>query len=112
MSSKNSFSVCLLNLCLARCLFRSECFVTQGARNVDIPVILSECSLGLELLATHIRKKITNNYFDILFLQLLRSYSGKCLYKTDYETVSWNFHFSDARSNPLLNARPLIETGG
>ena len=96
-------------------LFRSECFVTQGARNiifnVDIPVILSECFLGLELLATHITKKITNHYCDILFLQLLRSYSGECLYKTDYKTVSWNFHFSDDRSNPL-NARPLIETGG
>ena len=55
-------------------LFRSECFVTQGARNiifnVDIPVILSECFLGLELLATHITKKIiivifcVFNYFD------------------------------------------------
>ena len=92
-------------------LFRSECFVTQGARNiifnVDIPVILSECFLGLELLATHIRKKITNHYFDILFLHLLRSYSGE----TGHKTVSWNFHFSDDRSNPL-NARPLIETGG
>ena len=96
-------------------LFRSECFVTQGARNiifnVDISVILSECFLGLELLATHITKIITNHYCDILFLQLLRSYSGECLYKTDYKTVSWNFHFSDDRSNPL-NARPLIETGG
>ena len=96
-------------------LFHSECFVTQWARNiffnVDIPVMLSECFLGLELFATHITNKITNHYCEFWFLQLLWSYSDECLSQTDSKAVSWNFHFSDDRSN-TLNARPLIEISG
>ena len=102
-------------LVISKMLFHSECFVTQWARNiffnVDIPVILSECFLGLELFATHITNKITNHYCEFWFLQLLWSYSDECLSQTDSKAVSWNFHFSDDRSN-TLNARPLIEISG
>ena len=99
-------------LVISKMLFCSECFVTQWARNiffnVDIPVILSECFLGLELFATHITNKITNHYCEFWFLQLLWSYSDECLSQTDSKAVSWNFHFYDDQSNPL-NARLLIE---
>ena len=102
-------------LVVSKMLFSFKCFVTQWARNiffnVDIPVILSECFLGLELFATHITNKITNHYCEFWFLQLLWSYSDECLSQTDSKAVSWNFHFSDDRSN-TLNARPLIEISG
>ena len=97
-------------LVISKMLFHSECFVTQWARNiffnVDIPVMLSECFLGLELFATHITNKITNH--DCEFWFGIWSYSGECLSLTDSKAVSWNFHFYDDQSNPL-NARLLIE---
>ena len=73
--------------------------------------MLSDCFLGLELFAAHITNKITNHYCEFWFLQLLWSYSDECLSQTDSKAVSWNFHFSDDRSN-TLNARPLIEISG
>ena len=89
---------------LSKMLFGSECFITRCARNifftVDIPVMLCECFLGLELFATDITNKVRSHYCEFWFLQLLWSSSGECLFQTDSEAVSWNFHFSYDRSNP------------
>ena len=68
-----------VELVISKMPFRSECFVTQWARNiffnVNIPVMLSESFLGLELFATH----IANHNCQFWFLQFLWSYSGQCL---------------------------------
>ena len=66
------FLLCVFaELVISKMLFSSECFVTQWARNiffnVDNPVVLSEYFLGLELFATHIPNKITNNDCEFWF---------------------------------------------
>ena len=86
------FLFCVLaELVISKMLFCSECFFTQWARNiffnVDIPVVLSECFLGLELFSTHITNKITNHNCEFWFLQLLWSCSGECLSYTDSKAV-------------------------
>ena len=64
-------------LVISKMLFGSECFITRCARNifftVDIPVMLCECFLGLELFATDITNKVRSHvnfgffrYFDPL----------------------------------------------
>ena len=77
---------------ISKMLFGSECFITRCARNifftVDIPVMLCECFLGLELFATDITNKVRSHYCEFWFLQLLWSSSGECLFQTDFEAVS------------------------